>query len=114
MKKLSTVFAILAVVCVATIIFSKPASAQTGTFQTCEYVTIRWGGRDNTHLIRANGSVEFLKPLLMKATRPDRVDDRSFYMNIAMNAVAKEGYEFVGMTSDEIIMKRSVVTQSSK
>jgi hypothetical protein len=29
-------------------------------------------------------------------------------MNIAMNALAKEGYEFAGMSSDDIIMKRAV------
>ena len=52
-------------------------------------------------------SVEY--PLLTKLQRPDRVDDRAFYMNAAMNAVAKEGYEFAGMTSDEIVMKRPVV-----
>jgi len=114
MKKLSILFALLAVGGVSMIIFSRPVSAQTGTFQTYEYVTIRWSGRDNTHLIRANGSVEFLKPLLMKVTRPDRSDDRSYYMNVAMNAVAKEGYEFAGMTSDEIVMKRLVASQSSK
>jgi hypothetical protein len=34
--------------------------------------------------------------------------DRAFYMNIAMNAVAKEGYEFAGMTSDEIVMRRAI------
>jgi hypothetical protein len=72
-----------------------------------EYVTIRWGGRENTHLIRANGKVEFLAPILTKVQRPDRVDDRAFYMNIAMNAVAGEGFEFVGMTHDEIVMKRA-------
>jgi hypothetical protein len=43
---------------------------------------------------------------LNRVTRPDHADDRSFYMNIAMNSVAREGYEFVGMTTDEIIMKR--------
>ena len=30
-------------------------------------------------------------------------------MNIAMNAVAKEGFEFAGMTNDEIVMRRAVV-----
>lgn len=74
--------------------------------EKAEYVTIRWGGRENTHLVRANGKVEFLGPILTKVPRPDRVDDRAFYMNIAMNAVANEGYEFAGMTHDEIVMKR--------
>ncbi|HEX3717885.1 MAG TPA: hypothetical protein VH595_07940 [Verrucomicrobiae bacterium] len=43
--------------------------------------------------------------------KPDRVDDRSFYMNIVMNALAKEGYEFAGISNDDIIMKRAVPHQ---
>jgi hypothetical protein len=73
-----------------------------------EYATIRWGGRENTQVIRPNGKVEMLAPLLAGSIRPDRTDDRSFYMNISMNALAKEGFEFSGMTSDEIVMKRQV------
>ena len=83
-------------------------AADTSGFQTYEYATIRWGGKENTHLVRPSGKMEMLGPLLTKVQRPDRVDDRSFYMNIAMNAVAKEGYEFAGMTPDEIVMKRPV------
>jgi len=43
---------------------------------------------------------------LRKAGRPDRADDRAFHMNVAMNGLTKEGYRFVGMTSDEIVMER--------
>src|SRR4051794_30021497 len=75
------------------------------TVRKCEYVTIRWGGKENTHLIRPGGKVEFIGPELRKAIRPDRADERSFYMNTAMNGLANEGWEFAGMTPDEIIMK---------
>lgn len=78
---------------------SQPAAPQ--------YVTIRWAGRDNTHLIRPGGKVEFIGNELRKLARPDRADERSFYMNSAMNALTKDGYEFAGMTVDEIVMKRS-------
>ena len=73
-----------------------------------EYVTLRWGGRDNTHVIRPSGNVEFLGSQLNKIKRPDRADDRSFYMNIALNALAKEGYELAAITSDDYVMKRRV------
>lgn len=72
-----------------------------------EYVTIRWGGRDNTHIIRPGGQVEFVSAELRKVARPDRTDDRSFYMNVVMNGLTKDGYEFAGMTSDEIVMRRT-------
>lgn len=71
-----------------------------------EYVTIRWGGKENTHLIRPGGNVEFIGNELRKLPRPDRIDDRAFYMNAALNGLAKEGYELAAMTSDEIVMKR--------
>jgi hypothetical protein len=99
---------ILAVVTSWAIYHLQVRAADTGTFQTFEYAMIRWGGRENTHLIRPSGKVEVLGPLLNKVQRPDRTDERSFYMTVAMNAVAKEGYEFAGMTSDEILMKRAV------
>ncbi len=83
-------------------------AADNRSFQTFEYATIRWGGRDNTHLIRPNGTVEILGPILSRTPRPDRADDRSFYMSLAMNAVAKEGYEVAGMTADDVVMKRPV------
>ena len=70
--------------------------------------TIRWAGRDNTHIIRPSTEVEFIGGQLAKVNKPSRVDDRAFYMNIAMNGLAKEGYEFAGMSSDDIVMKRAV------
>jgi len=73
-----------------------------------EYATIRWAGKENTHLIRPGGKVEFIGTELRKLVKPDRADDRAFYMNVAMNGLSKEGFEFAGMTSDEIVMKRAV------
>jgi len=82
------------------------SGAESNPFQSYEFATIRWGGRDNTHLIRPSGKVEMLRSLLSRTPRPEHTDERSYYMNIAMNAVAKEGFEFAGMTNDEIVMKR--------
>jgi len=73
-----------------------------------EYATIRWAGPDNTHIVRPGGQVEFVGAELRKAKKPDRTDSRAFYMNLTMNGLTKEGYEFAGMSSDEIVMKRAV------
>jgi hypothetical protein len=73
-----------------------------------EYATIRWAGKENTHIVR-RGEVEFIGHELRKVQKPDRTDDRSFYMNLAMNGLAKDGYEFVGMTNDDIVMKRRMI-----
>jgi hypothetical protein len=90
------------VICVASPLLAHAADKP----EQCEYVTIRWAGRENTHLIRPSGQVEILGPQLVKIKKPERVDERSFYMNIAMNAVAKEGYELAAMTSDDYVLKR--------
>lgn len=107
MKKLLTLSTVATLACL-TIYIVRLKAADAPGFQTHEYATIRWGGRDNTHLIRPNGKVEMLGPLLTKTSRPDRTDERSFYMNLSANAVAREGYEVVAMTHDEIVMKRVV------
>lgn len=107
MKKTIAILIVAAASCWGIYRFAAKA-ADASAFQTYEFATIRWGGRENTHLIRPNGKVEVLGPLLNKVQRPERADDRAFYMTIAMNAVAKEGYEFAGMTSDEIVMRRPV------
>jgi len=80
----------------------KPANAKF------EYVTLRWGGRDNTSIIRPDGSVEVTRTLFTQSRKPDRVDERSYYMNVGMNALAREGFEVVAMTSDDVLFKRSV------
>lgn len=84
------------------------ASAQTAVFQIEEYVTIRWDGPENTHVIRPSGKSESLGSTLGKIPRPSRTDERAFYMSLAMNALAREGYVFAGMNPDEIVMTRPV------
>lgn len=83
-------------------------AAEAKTPAVPEYVTIRWAGRDNTHIIRPGGQVEFIGHELRNFSKPDRTDDRAFYMNLAMNGLAREGYEFAGMSTDEIVMRRTV------
>jgi len=96
-------FIALLVLLQQTVAADSPAPAST----TYEYVTIRWGGRDNTHVIRPNGEVEFVGGQLKNFKKPDRADDRSFFMNIVMNGLAREGWELAAMTPDDYVMKRA-------
>jgi len=73
-----------------------------------ECVAIHWDGRDNTHVIRPNGKVKFLGRIFETSSRPARTDERAFYLNVAMNALAKEGYEFAGRTDNDVVMKRTL------
>lgn len=80
--------------------------AADGTAET-EYITIRWAGRENTHIIRPGGQVEFIGHELRKAAKPDRADERAFYMNVAMNGLTKEGFKLTAALDDMIIMERN-------
>jgi hypothetical protein len=84
------------------------SASEPSVAQRYEYATVRWGGRDNTQIIRPGAKVEMVASQLAIVKKPDRADERTFYMNVVVNALAKEGYEFAGMTSDEILMKRPV------
>ncbi|HEX3800767.1 MAG TPA: hypothetical protein VH413_18885 [Verrucomicrobiae bacterium] len=106
MKKYLLAFLFTAIICLGFI--QEDDAADVAPRQNSEYATIRWSGRDNSYIIRPSGQVEFIGPQLAKLKKPDRVDDRSFYMNVTMNALAKEGYEFAGISNDDIIMKRAV------
>jgi hypothetical protein len=73
-----------------------------------EYATLRWGGRENTHVIYPSGNVEVLANQFKGIKKPDRADERAFFMNLAMNALARQGYELVAMTPDDYVFKRAV------
>jgi hypothetical protein len=87
---------------------TKSIQASERAFQTYEYATIRWEGRDRTHLVRPNGQVEFLGPLLAQAGRPNKSNERAVLMTIAINAVAREGYEVAAMTDNTIVLRRAL------
>lgn len=71
-----------------------------------EYAVIRWDGRDNTHIVRPDGTVLHLGAQLKELSKPSRTDERAFYMASVLNAVAREGYELVGMHPDEFVVRR--------
>lgn len=108
MKQHFAIFVFVTLLLALIITPSKSLAADSPTPVTYEYITIRWGGRDNTHVIRPNGQVEFVASQLKNFKKPDRADDRSFYMNIIMNGLAREGWELVAMTPDDYVMKRAV------
>ena len=103
--KTITAFALFATI--AAIICARLLAADTANAAKYEYVTIRWGGRDNTHIVRPGGQVEFIGSELKKASKPNGADDRAFYMNLALNGLSKEGFELVAMSSDDMVLKRA-------
>lgn len=86
-------------------------AVEPSSFQVAEFATIRWDGRDHSFVVRPNGKTELLKGLFGRLPRPEGMDERVYYMNAAMNAIAKEGYDFAGMTQEQIVMRRTTVRQ---
>jgi hypothetical protein len=83
------------------------AQAQAPAPRT-EFIDIRWDGTSRMCVVYPDGKVDFFYPELKDIPRPDDTDKRAFYLTLKMNRMAAQGYEFVGMISDEIIMKRTV------
>jgi len=107
-KLLATAVCLL-VICGAVFLAARGVAAPNAvTFQTFEYATIQWGGREFTHLIRPTGQVEMLAPLFKDVQRQERVNERALQLTIAMNALAKEGYELAGVADDKVVMRRAL------
>lgn len=73
-----------------------------------EYATLRWAGPQNTHVIYPSGNVELLGRQWAGIRKPDRTDERAFYMNLAANALGREGYELIAMTPDDYLFRRAL------
>ncbi len=102
-------FLLAAVVLAGVTFFLLSSAAETPAVAIAfEYATIRWDGRDNTCVILPSGNVELVGAKLKAVNRPDRVDERAFYMNVVMNSLGRDGFEFAGMSNDQniIVMKR--------
>ena len=88
--------------------------AKAAEAEMFEYAVIHWDGAENTHVIFPDGTVAFVGSMLNGAKKPDRVDDRAFYMTIMVNALARQGYEFAFLSNDQntIFMKRPLGSPS--
>ena len=73
-----------------------------------EYLDIRWDGTDRMCIVFPDGHVDFVGHELERVIRPDDANKRAFYMTLAMNKMAAQGWELASMISDEIVMKRAV------
>ena len=88
---------------------SWPQDGEPNVTTIHEYITIRWDGKENTHVIYANGNVEFLREQFEGIRKPSRADDRAFFLTLAMNALAAKGYKIVARTDDAVLMGRPAV-----
>jgi hypothetical protein len=107
MKSNKLVFPLLvAIVCACAVLTTVSQDVTPIATPHKEYITLCWDGRDNTHVIYGDGKVEFLKEQFASVKKPRDTDERAFYMTLALNALVKEGYEFVARTGEEITLRR--------
>jgi hypothetical protein len=85
-----------------------PVGAMAQGATKVEFIDIRWDGVDKMCVIYPDGHVRFFGAELKDIPRPDETNKRAFYLTIEMNRMVAQGYEFVAMISDEILMKRTV------
>ena len=96
MKKLSLIL-LLSLFSLAASYILKSRAAEPSTFQISEFATIRWAGRDNTHLILPSGKVEKLKQLFERFPRPEgRIMNGPTYMSIAITLSPNRGLNLLG------------------
>jgi len=88
--------------------FFRTHAADSDSFQGSEIITLRWDGRDNSYVIRSNAKIEKLKQLFDRYPRPEGIDERVYYLTIAMNAMTKEGFDYAGTLNEHVVMKRAV------
>jgi len=105
MKKHLTALGISALL-FCSICLPAPAEAGAESNPIYEYATLRWAGRDDTHVIFPGGRVEVLGANFKGIKRPERTDERAYFMNLAVNALARQGYELVAMTPDDYVFRR--------
>ncbi len=119
--KQNTFILSLAVLCalgMAAFTVSRAAVEPAPPATTFQYATIECvgpaGGPVKVHVVRPDGKVEFFDDRLVPGKVPEGCTQRAYFMNVVMNILAKEGYEFagmqhydVGMPENEIVMKRA-------
>jgi len=76
----------------------------TWTGPVYEYASVRWMG-DRTSIIWPDGTTQKVVAFGGRR-RPEGTDERAWYLTGAMNIMAKRGFEFVHMTSDDVVMRR--------
>jgi hypothetical protein len=86
---------------------------------TLQYATIECvaggGGAVKVHVVRPDGRVESYDDRLVPGKVPEGCSQRTYFMNVVMNMLAKEGYEYAGMQgtdpggarNDLIVMKKA-------
>ena len=92
-------------------VYTAARSAEDTSTVHYEYASVRYQGGQKTSIVWPDGRVEKISNL-NNAKRPDTADERMFYLTIAVNLLAKQGFEFVNVpmlgNPDDIFARRAI------
>ncbi|MCX8157590.1 MAG: hypothetical protein N3J91_14280 [Verrucomicrobiae bacterium] len=86
-----------------------PKSAEAQGVVLWEYGFFRFAG-DQTTIVWPDGSTQRVIPFGGRR-RPDKADERMWYITGAINIMAAKGFEVVWMDEDDVIMRRRVTAK---
>ncbi len=83
----------------------------SSTSSEFEYVSVRYEGDFKTEIFFPDGKVKRLYDMT-DIKRPPQSDDRMFDLTLALNILAKSGYEPIQtttMTPDDLVLRRKII-----
>jgi len=109
MKKYLAVLS-LAILCVLGVVALAPtrAAVEPAPAASFQYAAILGANNPREpYVIRPDGKMYPYGGILARENAPEGTDERSYFMNLVMNLLGKEGYDFAGVTPYGIVMKRA-------
>jgi hypothetical protein len=84
---------------------SKPPNTSPALRQEYSFATVHLGGKTNSYVIRPDNTIKRLDEFFATNTPPVGIDERTFYLHVAINFFAKYGYDVAAMTSESVIIR---------
>jgi hypothetical protein len=109
MKKYSIVLS-LAILCVLGLaaLTATRAAVEPVAPVSFSYATIQWEhNAREPYVVRPDGKVYPYGGILARESVPEGANTQTYFMNLVLNLLGKEGYEFAGITEHGIVMKRA-------
>jgi len=90
--KRKVLFAALAMLSISLVLLAQSGQTERVSEAEYEYASIRYDGDFKTQLVLPDGKVQRLHEVI-GVKRPEKVDERMWDFTMAMNYLAKSGYE---------------------
>ena len=102
----NTLILIAVIAAVALLIIIPRSGAQAGAAPRWEYAMAKWDGPDKMQYITP-GKFEHVRMLEQGVSRPKDAQEEEFFLMIAANKMAQEGWEPINLDSRRILFRRA-------